>query len=193
MNFLFDFLPVVVFFIAYKFFGIYVATALAMLASLLQVVIHRLIHGAFEKWHLISFASIFILGSATLVLHDPVFIKWKPTGIYWFAAIALLWPIISHQKPFIQRMMEVNLPLPDKIWRKLNIAWIIFFILLGTLNIWVAFSFSLDTWVHFKLFGCSALTVVFVMIQAFYVSRHLSTTAPLLKSKNLEAKPTKDN
>lgn len=173
MKFLFDFFPLVFFFIAYKFFGIYIATAIAMIASLLQVISYRFKHQHYEKMHLISLVLIFVLGGATLFFHNPWFIKWKPTGIYWVTALVFLGSNFITQKPLIQKMMEGNISLPKKIWRRLNLAWVVFFIIMGSANLFVAYSFSTDTWVNFKLFGGAGLTLLFVFLQAFYLSKHI--------------------
>ncbi|RAP37927.1 MULTISPECIES: septation protein A [Legionella] len=173
MKLLFDFFPIVLFFIGYKLFGIYTATAIAMVASLLQVFIYRLRHQRFEKMHVISFAIITVLGGATLIFHNPWFIKWKPTGIYWLTALAFLFSPYVTSKPLIQRMMENNVQLPIKIWYRLNYAWFFFFTIMGAINLYVAYFYSTDVWVNFKLFGGAGLTLVFVFLQALYLTRHL--------------------
>src|SRR5580700_1227314 len=123
MKLLFDFFPILLFFIAFKFFGIYVATAVAMAASLVQVAIYRLKHKRFESMHIITLVMVVVLGGATLLSHDAMFIKWKPTAIYWVFAIAFLASHFIGQKPIIQRLMEKQLSLPLKVWQKLNISW----------------------------------------------------------------------
>ena len=173
MKFLFDFFPIVLFFIGYKLFGIYNATAIAMVASLAQVIIHRIIHQRFEKMHLYSLAIIFVLGGATLFFHDPWFIKWKPTGIYWVTSLVFIASPLVTKKPLIQKMMDSNISLPQNIWYRLNYAWAIFFIGMGCANLYVAYYYSTDAWVNFKLFGGAGLTLLFVFLQALYLSRHL--------------------
>ena len=176
MKLLFDFFPIVLFFMAYKFFGIYYATAIAMIASLSQVAFYRLKFQHYEKMHLISLAIIMILGGATLFFHNPWFIKWKPTGIYWLSALVFLSSSYIGKKPLIQKMMETNVTLPRKIWHRLNIAWVWFFILMGAVNLYVAYHFNTDAWVNFKLFGGVGFTLLFVLIQAFYLTRHMEET-----------------
>jgi intracellular septation protein len=173
MKLLFDFFPVLLFFICYKIFGIYAATGVAMGASLLQVVLHRLKHQRYEKLHLISLALIMVLGGATLFFHNPWFIKWKPTGIYWLSSLIFLGSAFVGKKTIIQKMMEGNISLPPKIWNRLNTAWAFFFILLGSLNLYVAYYFDTDFWVNFKLFGGAGFTLVFVFLQAIYLTRHI--------------------
>ena len=173
MKFFFDFFPIFVFFISYKMFGIYYATGIAIAASFLQVIIHRIIHSRFEKMHLISLGLISILGGATLFFHNPWFIKWKPTGIYWLTAIIFVGSAFIGSKPIIQKMMEGNINLPQKIWYRLNYAWALFFVIMGAVNLYVAFYYSTDTWVNFKLFGGAGFTLVFVLLQAVYLTRHI--------------------
>lgn len=173
MKLLFDFFPIFLFFIGYKLFNIYIATAIAMGASFIQVFYFRLKHQYFEKMHLINFFIILLSGSATLFFHNPLFIKWKPTGIYWATALVFLLSPIFTPKTIIQRTLEHNINIPDRIWRRLNSAWGIFFIVMGFLNVYVAYYYSTDFWVNFKLFGCIGITLVFVCLQALYLSRHL--------------------
>lgn len=184
MKFLFDFFPIVLFFIGFKLFDIYVATAIAMAACFFQVVFFRLKHQRYEKMHVFSFVIVFLLGGATLFFQNPWFIKWKPTGIYWTTAIVF---IVSplFKKPLIQRMMENNVDLPKKIWYRLNYAWALFFILMGTANLYVAYNYSTDTWVNFKLFGGAGCILLFVFVQALYLTRHI-----IVKE---EDKPIKDS
>jgi intracellular septation protein len=173
MKLLFDFFPILLFFIVYKFFGIYVATAVAMVASLFQVIFYRLKFQHYEKMHLISLAIIMVLGSATLFFQNPWFIKWKPTGIYWLSALVFLGSSFVGSKPIIQKMMEANVSLTNQIWHRLNTAWGLFFILMGALNLYVAYCFDTDAWVNFKLFGGVGFTLLFVLIQAFYLTKHI--------------------
>lgn len=177
MKLLFDFFPILIFFISYKWFGIFTATAVAMIASLLQVISFRITHQRYEKMHLISLVVIFILGGATLFFHNPWFIKWKPTGIYWLTALALITSSWFSKKTLIEKMMDNNINLPQKTWTKLNYAWTLFFILMGWLNLYVAYLYSTDVWVNFKLFGSTGLTLLFVLMQAIYLSKHLKEKA----------------
>lgn len=173
MKLLFDFLPIVVFFIAFKFWGIYVATAAAMIISILQVTIHVIRHRNLPTMQLISLVLIVVLGGSTLLLHNDEFIKWKPTALYWILAIVFFGSQWFTKKPFIQRIMESNIALPNKIWGHLNTAWAIFFSIVGLANIYVAFHFSTNTWVNFKLFGVLGLTLLFAFTQAFFLAKHI--------------------
>lgn len=180
MKFLFDYFPIICFFIAYKFWGIYVATAATMGACALQNIAYWIKHRRFEKLHVITLLAVFVLGGFTLILHNAIFIKWKPSIIYFaFAGALLVSHFVSH-KNLLQRMLGEKINLPQTVWKKLNIAWSLFFIFLGGLNIYVLYHYDTNAWVNFKLFGTLGLTLVFTIIQAFYMAKHIqneSTTA----------------
>ena len=127
----------------------------------------------FLSMHLMSLLIIVTLGSATLILHNPWFIKWKPTGIYWITAMVFLWSHFFNNKTIIQKVMEKDLVLPQIVWLRINAAWILFFIIMGFANLYIAYNYSTKIWVNFKLFGGIGLTLLFVMAQALYLSRHI--------------------
>ncbi|MCU7843162.1 MAG: septation protein A [Candidatus Thiodiazotropha sp. (ex Monitilora ramsayi)] len=141
MKFLTDFFPVILFFIAYQLYGIYTATAVAIAASVAQVGYNWLKKGKVERVHWITLAILVVFGGLTLLLQDRAFIMWKPTVINWLFGTVLLASQFIGDKPLIQRMMESNFELPGPIWRKLNLAWSLFFIFLGLLNLYVAQDF----------------------------------------------------
>ncbi len=186
MKLFFDFLPILLFFIAYKFGGgnyhwngqnyevkgIYVATAVMIIASLLQVTLTWWFTKKVEKSHLITLALVLVLGGATLWLQNPDFIKWKPTAVNWLFAVVFIGAQVFTDKSLLERMMAEHIQLPVIIWRRLNLAWILFFILSGVLNLYVAFHFSEATWVNFKLFGLLGLTLIFIIGQSIYLSKH---------------------
>ena len=176
MKFLLDFFPIVFFFIAYKMYDIYVATAVLIIASLLQTSVHWLMHRRFEKMHVITLILVCVFGGLTLMLQDEMFIKWKPTVINWLFAIAFLGSQFIGEKPIIQRMMGDHITLPVHIWFHLNIAWSIFFISLGIINLYVIYNFDTETWVNFKLFGLLGLTFVFVIAQSLYLARYMQVS-----------------
>lgn len=172
MQTLFDFLPIVLFFVFYKLFGLYIATATAMIVSCVQVITYRIRHQKFETMQLISMSMILVLGGLTLIFHNPWFIKWKPTVIYWLSSIVFLFTSLFRSKPLIQKLMEANIQLPNALWKKLNYAWVIFFFLMGIVNIYVAYYFDTDTWVNFKLFGGTGCLILFVLFQTFFLTKH---------------------
>jgi len=173
MKLLFDFFPILLFFIAYKFFGIYIATGVAMAASVLQVSGYWFKRRRFETLHIVTLGLVLVLGGATLFFHDQLFIQWKPTAIYWAFAVLFMVSQFFGKKCLIQRLMDNKLSLPAAIWRRLNTSWSVFFILMGIINLVVVYNFSTNTWVNFKLFGTLALTLLFVFGQALYMSRHI--------------------
>jgi len=173
MKLLFDFFPIVLFFIAYKVWGIYVATATVIGASLVQVIAYWLKKRRFETMHLITLALITVLGGATLLLQNELFIKWKPTAINWAFAIIFLGSHFIGSKTIIQRMMQNNIQLPNVVWKRLNMSWVGFFSLMGAVNLYVVYHFDTNTWVNFKLFGMLGLTLLFVIIQSIYMTRHV--------------------
>lgn len=172
MKLLFEFFPILLFFIVFKLKGIYWATGVAIIASFIQVIIHRVKTKKYDMMQLATLGIIVIFGGATILLHDEMFIKWKPTVLYWLFALAF---IISHftQKTLIQRMMGKAIELPGIAWKKMSLSWILFFILLGALNLFVAYHYSTDIWVDFKLFGILGFTLAFVLLQSVFLSKYL--------------------
>lgn len=173
MKFLFDLFPVILFFVAFKVADIYVATGVAMAATIVQILWVWLRHRKVEPMQWISLLIITVFGGATLLLHNETFIKWKPTVLYWLFAVALLASATIWRKNLIRAMMEKQMRLPDAVWGKLNLAWTGFFTVMGLLNLYVAYMFSTDVWVNFKLFGSMGLMFVFVVAQSLWLSRHM--------------------
>ncbi|HQR02663.1 MAG: septation protein A [Proteobacteria bacterium] len=176
MKFLFDLFPVILFFIAFKFSGIYTATAVAIATTAAQIGWVKWRHGKIDTMLWISMALITFFGGATLLLRDEAFIKWKPTVLYWLFAGLLLGGRILFGKNLMRPLLEAQLSLPEPVWRKLNTAWILFFVFMGIANLLVAFYFfrdDTDAWVDFKLFGGMGFTFVFVIAQGFALSKYL--------------------
>jgi len=180
MKFLYDLFPLLLFFAAYSIYDIFVATAVAMVAACAQVAYYWYKHHRFETMHLITLVTILVFGGLTLVLHDNTFIKWKPSIVYW-ALAALIVGSCFTEKTLLQRMLGPEIPLSPHAWRRLNLVWAAFFTVLGFLNLYVAFYFALDLappvrekiWVYFKFPGTVILTILFVVAQAPYMTRHL--------------------
>jgi len=173
MKLLFDMFPVILFFVAYKAADIFVATGVAIAASVAQIAWLKLRRRPIENMQWVSLGIIVVFGGMTLFFHDETFIKWKPTVLYALFAIALLVGRYAMGRNLIQAMMAAQVRLPAPVWDRLNLAWVLFFVLLGVLNLFFAYRFSTDVWVNFKLFGSLGLTVLFVIAQAFYFSRHV--------------------
>lgn len=174
MKILFDFLPIIIFFGVYKYTGdLIIATAVLIPATILQVGYGWLKSRKVEKMHLVSLVLVVLLGGMTVLLGDGDFIKWKPSIVNALFAIAFLGSQFIGDKNIIQRMMGEKLQLPFKVWRTLNLAWVGFFILSAVTNLYVAFQFSEEVWVNFKLFGLLGMTFVFIILQGIYLSSHM--------------------
>ena len=197
MKILFDLLPVIFFFAAYQIAGFFpedahalvtdwlasdipakqapilIATFVTIVAAALQIAIVWFKRRKVDRMLWISLIVIAILGGATLVFHDEIFIKWKPTVLYWLFGLALLVSSAVFRRNLIRLMLDGQIRLPDPIWQHLNLAWALFFVILGTLNLYVAYSFSMDVWVYFKFPGCLVLILVFSLAQGLYLSKHL--------------------
>lgn len=173
MKFLFDLFPVILFFIAFKFAGIFVATAIAIAATFAQIGWVWFRKGKVDSMLWVSLGVITVFGGATLLLHDEMFIKWKPTVLYWLFGAILLIAHWVFKKNLFKAMMHTQMTLPDIVWRKLMLSWAGFFIVMGVLNLYVAFNFPTDTWVNFKLFGGMGLMLGFAVLQAFMLAKHL--------------------
>lgn len=197
MKFLFDLLPVILFFAAYKFAGaspeashalatqwlgggiaitqapILIATAVAIVATFGQIALVWTRHRKVDTMLWVSLAIIVVFGGATLFFHNPTFIKWKPTALYWMFGGVLLGSALLLRRNLIRKMLEAQIQLPDEVWSRLNLAWAGFFVGMGLLNLYVAYSFSEEAWVNFKLFGGMGLMLAFVLGQGFYLSRYL--------------------
>ena len=173
MKFLFDLLPVILFFVVFKFTGIYAATAVAIAATITQVGWLKLRRRKVDTTMWVSLAIIVVFGGATLLLQDETFIKWKPTVLYWLFGSALLASQLVFRKNLIRSMMSEHIVLPELVWNRLNWSWIGFFGFMGAANLYVAYNFSTDAWVNFKLFGGMGLMLVFVIVQALFLSRYM--------------------
>jgi intracellular septation protein len=184
VKFLFDLFPVILFFVAYKFAGIYVATAVAIAATVAQIAWVRLRGGKVSNMQWASLVIIGLFGGATLVLKDELFIKWKPTVLYWLAGATFLGALAMKKNLVKAVMAEGGLELPEPVWTKLALAWGIFFLFKGSLNLYFAYNFSTDTWVNFKLFGGMGLMIAFILAQAVWISKYLpEEPAPVEKAK----------
>ena len=176
MKFLFDLFPIILFFIAFKTFDIYVATGGAIAATLAQILWVRFRHGKVDTMLWVSLGLVVFFGGATLLLHDETFIKWKPTVLYWLFACTLFASAQFFKRNLIRKMLEEQVQLPEPLWGKLNMAWAVFFACMGGLNLAIAFNFSTETWVNFKLFGSMGLMILFILAQGVVLSRYIPDT-----------------
>jgi intracellular septation protein len=173
MKFLFDLFPVILFFAAFKLFDIYVATAAAIAATFLQIGWLKWKRRKVDTMMWVTLIIIVVFGGATLALHDETFIKWKPTVLYWLFGAVLAGAELLFRKNLIRAMLGEQVRLPDGAWSRLNWSWAGFFVFMGAANLYVAFNFSTDTWVNFKLFGGMGLMLLFVVLQAAFLARHM--------------------
>lgn len=177
IRFLYDFVPVLLFFAVYHFYGIYAATAVGMAATVLQVALYYLWTRTFERQQLLTLIIFLIFGSLTLYFHNPLFIKWKPTVLFWVMAAAFFISRFVSKKSLVQRMLENGFEgnAPDRhVWNKLTMMWTVFFAALGAVNIFVAYRFSTTVWVNFKFYGISGLLLLFCLAQAVVLSRYMT-------------------
>lgn len=178
MKLLFDFFPIILFFITFKLYddhkdGILAATAVIIVATIIQVSVSWWRQRKIEKLHLVTLILVVVFGGATLLLEDEMFIKWKPSVVNWLFALAFMGSHFIGRKTLVERMMGNALTLPAPVWRRLNLSWTGFFVVMGIANLAVVYNFDTETWVNFKLFGLLSLTVAFIVIQGLYLMRHL--------------------
>ncbi len=164
-------MPIIIFFLAYKTLGLMAATASMIIFSLLQVIYTRVKTGSYEKMQLISGAVLIVFGGATLLFRNEMFIKWKLTVTYWIVALAFISSELFTQKTLVQRVAEQHFFMSDKNWSKLNFIWFVFALLMGILNLYVAYNFDTQFWVNFKLFGTLVISIIFISIQALFIFR----------------------
>jgi intracellular septation protein len=177
MQLFYEIFPVFLFFLAFKFYDMYVATLVGIFTTLVQVLVTRIFGGKWDKKQLITLGVFVFFGGMTLYFHDPIFIKWKPTVIFWVFSLIIIGSQLFTHKPLMQRFMESALQgkgiVPEKIWNRLNVMWAFFFITLGGFNLYVAYYCSNDAWVNFKFYGITSALLIFSVIQALYLSRYM--------------------
>lgn len=173
MKQLLDFLPLIVFFVFYKFYDIFVASGALIVATAIALVYSWYKFRKLEKMTLVTFVLVAVFGGLTIYFHNSEFIKWKVTIIYALFAGALLIGQWVLKKPLIQSMLGKEITLPESVWARLNLAWAAFFIACGLLNIYVAFWLPESVWMNFKVFGLTVLTLIFTLLSGVYMYRHM--------------------
>lgn len=213
MKFLLDLLPVILFFVSFKWAegrkeqvaawltehlgfavsggvvgvteaAVLLATVVVILATVLQIGILKVLRKPVDKMLWASLGIVVVLGGLTLWFHDETFIKWKPTVIYWVMGVGLLVTEVVLGRKMLRQMMGGQVDASDAVWRNLGWAWVVFFGLMGVLNLYVAFNYPLDTWVSFKMWGSLGLTLVFTLAQGVYLSRHMVEPEPTTEAKS---------
>jgi intracellular septation protein len=212
MKLLLDFLPILLFFGAFKYAEghkdwaaafatehlgfmvaggvvgpgeapVLLATVVVVVATLAQVLWLKARGKKVDMMLWISLALVTVLGGLTVWLHSETFIKWKPTGLYWAMALSFLISQFLLGRNLLKLMLGEQLQLPEPVWARLSLAWVSFFAAMGVINLWVAYSFSTDTWVNFKLFGGIGLMLLFTLAQGLYISKHLPDEETAAKEK----------
>jgi intracellular septation protein len=196
MKLLFDLFPVILFFITFKLAGlnpdltqalanhldyiadpkqlpILFATAVAIAATVAQIVWTKYRHGKVDAMLWVSFAIVGVFGGATLLLHDETFIKFKPSVLYWLFSVTLLVSNAFFKKNLMRAMLSEKIALPARVWNRLNLSWSLFFLVLGFINLYVAFNYSTDTWVNFKLFGFTGMMLAFIIAQSAWLAKYI--------------------
>ena len=174
MQLLFDFFPVIAFFVAYKLTGdLFTATAVIIVAVIAQTAIQWFRFRKVSSMALISGVLVLIFGGLTLLIHDKAFIQWKVTVVNWLFALGFLASRFIGDKVMIQRMMGEHMQLEQSLWRRLNWAWIGFFTALGGINLYVAYNYSEAAWVNFKLYGMIGLTAAFAIGQGLWLANKM--------------------
>jgi intracellular septation protein len=202
MKILLDFLPILLFFATFKVaegqrdaaadfasthFGFLVsggqvgpteapvllATLVVIVATLVQVLVLKLRGRKIDTMLWVSLVLVVVLGGATVWFHNATFIKWKPSVLYWAMGLAFWLGPLLFKRNLLRVLLGEKLQLPSKVWHRLNFAWVAFFAVMGLLNLWVAYTFSTETWVNFKLFGAVGLTLLFTLGQGLYLNRYL--------------------
>lgn len=168
-----DFILIIAFFVAYHFFGIYVATGAIMAGSAIQVFFHRWHTKEWDTFSVRLAIIVWILGTATLVFHNSIFIKWKPSILYWGLSAAFLSTQYFGKEPTLKKLLGSKIVLPNHAWLQLNLAWGLFFLGLGLLNVYVIYHFTTTQWVYFKVFGCVGLSLIFIIAQGCYMARYI--------------------
>jgi intracellular septation protein len=172
MKTLLDFFPILLFFGAYKFYDIYVGTAVLMGATVLQMVLIYGMDRRLQTMHKVTLVLVLAFGALTLALHDDRFIKWKPTVLYAAMGIALAIAVWVLKKNFLKMMLGSQLELPEAVWQRLNLIWIGYAFFMAAINAYVVLNYSTEAWVNFKLWGY-AFPLAFIIGQGLYIAPHL--------------------
>jgi intracellular septation protein len=203
MKLLLDFLPILLFFGTYKYAGgqkdwaagfatehfgalvsggvvgpkeapVLLATVVVILATIAQVLFLKARGRKVDTMLWVSLGLVVVFGGATIWFHSQTFIMWKPTVLYWIMGLSFWVSQTFFGKNLLQTMLGEQVVLPPPVWQRLSLSWIAFFALMGLVNLLVAYNFSEDTWVNFKLFGFMGLMLVFTLGQGIYMSRHMA-------------------
>lgn len=168
-----DLLPAIVFFTVYKVYDIFYATAALIIITITQVIWEYIKYRKIAKAQILVAVLVTVFGGATLYFHDEEFIKWKVSIINWLLGFGLIVTTYIMKETPMEKMLKDSVNLAHKQWKMLNNVWGAYFVMLGTINLFVAYFFSTNTWMNFKLFGMIGLTIAFMVIQMIYLSKHM--------------------
>ena len=212
MKFFFDFFPVLLFFLTYKFFGsvpvevielanqipyvsidqnnpkdaMFMATLVIIIATLVQNIMHYFVYRRFEKMHLVSLALLIVLGTATVIMKDAKLLVWKVTVVNWLFGLVFLGSQFIGEKNIVQRLMGQAFEASKSVWTRVNLAWVVFFAAIGIVNLYVYNTFGEDSWVNFKFYGLMGATFVFVIAQSIYLMKNGTMIEAVEESKEKE-------
>nr|BET44623.1 MAG: septation protein A [Candidatus Aschnera chinzeii] len=173
LKYLIDFIPLIIFFVTYKKFDIFYASGALIIATLLSTLLIYLIYKKIDRTSIITLFIVIVFSGLTLLFHNDNFIKWKVTIIYTIFSISLLFSQLITNKPIIQRLLEGNIQLSNRCWKKLNLLWVCFFMICALVNLYIAFWCSRDIWVNFKVFGLTIFTIIFTIFSIFYIYKNI--------------------
>jgi intracellular septation protein len=187
MTLLYEIFPVFLFFICFKLYDIYVATQVGIVATFAQVVFNRIMFKAWDKKQVVTLIVFVAFGSLTLYFHNPIFVKWKPTIVFWIFSLVIFVTQLFTAKPMMQRLMENVLQakeqVPQRVWLQLNTAWGFCFIVIGCVNLYIAYYYSNEAWVNFKFYGITGALIGLSVIQTLYLFRYVESVGKDEKSK----------
>ncbi len=184
MKQLIDFIPLIAFFATYQLYDIYTATKVLMIGVPLQYLLTWLVVKKLEKFQIITLIAVLVFGGLTLLLHDETYLKWKAPIVNWIFALSFFASQFIGEDNLVKRMMGHAISLPKDVWRTLNYSWVMFFIVSGAANLFVAFTYH-EIWVEFKVFGSLGMTLVFMVAQAVYLSKYIQQEHELPASEKL--------
>jgi intracellular septation protein len=170
MQLLLDYIPIIVFILAYFYEDIFFATAVLMAVMPVVLLLQYLVTKKFNRIYAASTALVLVLGGFTLAFRNPTFLYWKPTVLNWAIALVFLGSQWIGEKTIVERMLGGAAELAKEQWTRLNQIWVGFFLVVGAINLYVAYSYSEEFWVKFKLFGMLGITIVFVIIQSVWLT-----------------------
>ena len=172
MKLLIDIIPFACFYIAYQLYGFYIATAVIIVACTIQSILLWVMNRRLEKLQIVVLVLIWVFGGITLIFHDPLFLQYKVSVLYWIMSALFFYTQFFSKQKALEFVLKEQILLPDTVWKNLNLSWGLFFAAMGALNLYVVYHFSMSAWVNFKMFGTLGLTFIFVLLQSIYMAKY---------------------